>query len=363
MNGWNLEKSSLLLPPKEASPGIHLVAATNGKYVSNYVPFARDTLPEAFEKESNDEPKTAQKVKLPVIVNGRVDRPGDRDVFQIEGHAGETIVVEVHARRLGSPLDSFVKVTTADRKVIALNDDHHDAGSGWNTHHADSYLMVKLPADGRYYVHIGDTTRHGGTDYAYRLRISQPQPDFALRVVPSRAIMRSKKAVALTVFALRKDGYTGPIRVNFKDLPEGFQSSGTTIGANKTTARLTIKTSLVETEEPIKLTVVGTAKIGDREIVHEAVPAEDRMQAFLWRHLLPADELLGLVYNPSYKPLAERVRPPIRPDQRPKNARRNLRKSQVEWYVRQIERLYQEWLLTDEFANRQIANIEARLIK
>ena len=34
--------------------------------------------------------------------------------------------------------------------------------SGVNTHHADSYLMVKLPADGTYYVHLGDTPRHGG---------------------------------------------------------------------------------------------------------------------------------------------------------------------------------------------------------
>jgi hypothetical protein len=31
--------------------------------------------------------------------------------------------------------------------------------------------------------------------------------------------------------------------------------------------------------------------------------------------------------------------------------------------LRQIERLYQEWLLTDQFANREIAGVEARVIK
>ena len=61
-----------------------------------------------------------------------------------------------------------------------------------NTHHADSYLMVKLPADGTYYVHLGDTARNGGEEYAYRLRISPPQPDFALRVVPSSVALRGK---------------------------------------------------------------------------------------------------------------------------------------------------------------------------
>jgi len=57
------------------------------------------------------------------------------------------------------------------------------------------------------------------------------------------------------------------------------------------------------------------------------------------------------------------MRPPIRDQDRPKDAKRTLRKSEVDWYLRQIEALYQEWYLTDEFANREIASIEARLIR
>ena len=363
MNGWNLEKTTLAPPPKDAKPGHHLIAATNGKLVSNYVPFALDTLPECLDTESNDEPSKAQKVNLPIIVNGRADRPGDWDVFEVEGKAGETIVAEVHARRLGSPFDSFVKVTGADGKIIALNDDHYDAASGLNTDHADSYLMVKLPADGKYFIHLGDTRRHAGKEYVYRLRISRPQPDFELRLIPSRIVIRSKASAAVTVYAIRKDGFDGPIKLSFKDLPEGLESSGATLAANKEVVGLSVKTSLAEMEKPVNLTVVGSAKIGDREIVHEAVPAEDRMQAFLWRHLLPAEDLPALVYNPSYQPPADRIRPPIRDEDRPKNATRNLRKSSVDGYLRQIEGLYQQWFFTDEFANRQIASIEARLIQ
>ncbi len=363
MDGWNLEKAALSPPPKDAKPGHHLIAATNGKLVSNYVPFALDTLPECLDKEPNDEPSKAQKVSLPIIVNGRADRPGDWDVFEVEGKAGQTIVAEVHARRLGSPFDSFVKVTGADGKIIALNDDHYDAASGLNTDHADSYLMVKLPADGKYFIHLGDTRRHAGKAYAYRLRISQPQPDFALRLVPSRIIMRSKSSAAVTVYAIRKDGFDGPIKLSFKDLPKGLESSGVTLAAKKEVTKLAVKTSLTEMDKPVNLTVVGSAKIGDRELVHEAVPAEDRMQAFLWRHLVPAENLPVLVYNPSYQPPADRVRPPISDEDRPKNVKRTLKKSSVDWYLRQIEGLYQEWFFTDEFANRQVATIEARLIK
>jgi len=126
---------------------------------------------------------------------------------------------------------------------------------------------------------------------------------------------------------------------------------------------LALKTSLADMEKPVNVTVVGTAKISDREVVHEAVPAEDRMQAFLWRHLLPAETLPVLVYNPSYQPPADRIRPPIRDEDRPKNVQRTLTRSSVDWYLRQLDGLYQEWLLTDEFINREIANVEARLIQ
>ncbi len=363
MDGWNLEKCMLSPPPKEAKPGRHLLAASDGKFVSNYVPFALDTLPECMEQEPNDDPSHAQKVKLPIIINGRADRPGDWDVFEVEGKAGETIVAEVNARRLGSPFDSFVKVTSADGKIIALNDDHFDAASGMNTDHADSYLMVKLPADGKYFFHIGDTRRQAGKEYAYRLRLSQPQPDFVLRLLPSRISIPSKGSASVTVYAIRKDGFDGPIKLDFKGLPEGFQSPGATLAAKQEVVGLALKTTLTAMDKPVNLTVVGTAKIGDREVVHEAVPAEDKMQAFLWRHLLPAETLPALVFDPSYQPPAERTRPPIRDEDRPKDVKATTTRSSVDGYLRQIEGLYQEWFLTDEFVNREIANIEARLIK
>ena len=363
MDGWNLEKATLAPPPADAKPGEYLLAASDGKIVSNAVPFVLDTLPECFVNESANDPQHAQKVSLPIIVNGRIERPGVWHVFEVEGKAGETIVAEVSARRLGSPLDSFLKVTNADGKIIALNDDHYDAASGMNTDHADSYLMLKLPADGKYFIHLGDVTRRAGKEYAYRLRISHPRPDFTLRTIPSRISMASKSAANVTIYAIRKDGFDGPIKLSFKDLPEGLQSPGATLGARQEIVGLTLKTTLVSMDKPLNVTVVGTAKTADGEIVHEAVPAEDKMQAFLWRHLLPADTLPVLVFDPTYQPPADRIRPPIRDEDRPKGVKPTLTRASVESYMRQVENLYQDWFLTDEFANREIASVEARVIK
>ena len=141
MSGWNLDKAKLTPPAKSAEAGVHLLAARGKRFVSNTVPFALDTLPECFDKESNSDRPHAQKVQLPVIVNGRMNQPDDWDVFAIEGHAGQTVVAEVTARRLDSPMDSLLKLTDATGKLLAFNDVCEELGSGMNTHHAYSYLM------------------------------------------------------------------------------------------------------------------------------------------------------------------------------------------------------------------------------
>ncbi len=367
--GWNLDSAEMHAPGPDAGPGTHWLGAHDKELVSNRVPFALDTLPECQEKEPNNNLKQAQQVTLPIIVNGRMDRPNDWDVFQFTGHAGETVVVEVYARRLDSPLDSVVKLTDAAGKLLAWNDDHEDLGSGVNTHHADSYLVANLPADGAYYVHLGDTAHNGGEEYAYRLRISDAQPDFALRVVPSSISLRSKSTAQVSVYGIRQDNFNGPIKLTLRNPPPGFSADPVSITGTQQVARLTIKTTLAETNEPVNLTVAGTAKIGEREVTHDAVPAEDRMQAFLWRHLVPATELKALVFNPSAPPPAKRVpraRPPSPPDTNATVVATNsiagkpkFTKQQVAGRLRELKVLFEEELLTDDFYDEKVAECEA----
>jgi hypothetical protein len=162
-----------------------------------------DTLPEFLEQEPNDA-DAAQRIILPVIVNGRIDAPGDGDVFQFEAAAGQTLIAEVQARRLGSPLDAVLKLTDRGGKVLASNDDREDKGQGLQTHHADSLLRVTLPASGPYYLHLRDAQRQGSSAHAYRLRVSTPRPDFELRVTPCSINARPGSAVAITVPGARR---------------------------------------------------------------------------------------------------------------------------------------------------------------
>jgi hypothetical protein len=289
MTGWNLPAKTLISTNRE--PGIYPLFARTGKWISNPMPIAVDTLPECLEQEPNDSQESAQPVTLPIIVNGRIDHPGDWDVFRFRGRAGEEIVAEVYARRLDSPLDSVIKLTDAGGRQLAFNDDHEDKGAGLDTHYADSYLRVTLPSDGTWYLHLGDAQHQGGPEYAYRLRISAPRPDFALRVVPSSVNVRGGASVPITVYALRRDGFSNEIAVALSGAPEGFTLGGGTVPANLDKVRITLTAPPMPTNDPVCLSLKGRAIIQGREVVHPAVPAEDMMQAFAYRHLVPAKEL------------------------------------------------------------------------
>jgi hypothetical protein len=389
MNGWNLGGATLTLPSKDAGPGLSAVVATRKGIVSNRAPFVWGTLPEGFEREPNNDPASAQEVTLPIVINGRINQPDDWDVFRFVGKSNDTVVVEVDARRLDSPLDSAIKLTDVLGKLIAFNDDCEDLGAGANTHEADSYFTARLPADGTYFVYLGDTARKGGEEYAYRLRISPPQPDFLLRAVPSSISLRPNSTATLTLYAARKDGFTGPIKLTLKDPPAGFTALPVTLQATQTMTRLNIKGPRTPSMEPVSLTIVGTAKVDGKEIVREAVPAEDRMQAFLWRHLVPASDLKVLVFDPNYELPPKRIARPRPPSTAPTNAvtaaqtaaainavagtnlaaatnaallaaanKAKFTKQQVTMRLRQLKVLYEEGLLTDAFYDAKVAECE-----
>jgi hypothetical protein len=300
--GWNLPAAAQTEDDTDTAPGVYPLAVRADKWVSNRRPFAVDSLPECSSQPGNHSQYTAQTVTLPIIVNGRIETPGQWDVFRFNGRAGDELVAEVIARRLDSPLDSVIRLTDAAGKQLAFNDDFDDKGAGLQTQNADSYFRVKLPSGGPFFLFVGDAQHQGGPEYAYRLRLSPPRPDFALRIVPSSIAVRGGMSATLTVYALRKDGFTNDITLSLKDAPAGFALSGGVVPANQDQARLTLTAPALVGKEVFNLSVEGHALIQGHEVVRPGVPAEDMMQAFLYRHLVPSKELeVSLVDRPQFK--------------------------------------------------------------
>jgi WD40 repeat protein len=62
------------------------------------------------ESEPNDETDRANDLASPGGISGRIDGPGDSDLYRFEARAGRPVVVELFGRRLGTPIDPVIEI-------------------------------------------------------------------------------------------------------------------------------------------------------------------------------------------------------------------------------------------------------------
>lgn len=287
LTGWNLPVNSLKVEPTfDRGRSLKTISVTESKGISNQMPFLVDTVTEVMEKEPNDTPETAQKLTGMVVVNGKIDKPGDLDYYYYEG--GGTIVAEVFARRLYSPLDSVVRLTDPHGKTVAVNDDFEDKSWPLVTHHADSRLLTV--SMGAHHICIGDAQGRGGPDYSYRLYIRPPRPDFDLRVTPASVSVRPGSCVPITVYAFRKDGFAEDIMVALNKAPEGFKLSGAWVPGGQDKCRMTLSVPTTAPKEPLILELDGFSSVRGSRVGRLAYPADAVTQAFAYQHLIPTKD-------------------------------------------------------------------------
>lgn len=299
VTGWNLPSDTVTLTGGVAGKRSLVIDTAAGQ--SNPVVYALDAQPGLREAEPNDSTTSPMRVTLPVLIDGRIDAPGDVDVYQFTGKAGQRVTAEVIARRLRSPMDSLLRLTDAHGKVIAWNDDDSDKQEhlhrtyGTLTHQADSRLTAALPADGRYCLTVSDVTRHGGPAYGYRLRLAEPEPDFDVFVGPSSITTFAGRSVPLSVHVVRREGFDGPVSLVLVDPPKGFALDSAVVPAGADHVRVTLTAPTESLSEPFALKIEAHAVISGDVKTHLATPVDNIMQAFLWRHLVPAEQMVVMM--------------------------------------------------------------------
>jgi len=152
----------ITVPAGVADDAVALVVVTPGGDSTPHK-LLLDRIPLVQEKEPNDGFDAAQIVVLGQVIEGRIDRAQDVDVYAFEGKAGQKVVLEVHAARYGGALDSFLSLHDKDGEVVASNDDSADS--------VDSRVEATLPRDGKYFVTVIDSHDSGGALYGYRLSL------------------------------------------------------------------------------------------------------------------------------------------------------------------------------------------------
>jgi hypothetical protein len=150
--------------------GLHGMSSPRAFFVGNRA--------ETSEVEPNDTIDSAQQVPLDVVVNGRIEKPGDVDCYKFKAKAGQRIVLECWAERIDSKLRAVIEVNDGAGKRLAANRGYTGI---------DPLVDFLVPADGTYFVKVFDLSFLGSAAHFYRLDIdTKPRVEFALPCVVTR---------------------------------------------------------------------------------------------------------------------------------------------------------------------------------
>jgi len=198
-------------------------------------------LPERLEVEPNDEPSEATALVFPVMLNGRIGRPGDVDLWPIAVLAGQRLELRLSAGRLGSKLLPMIDVVDAAGTLLAPTDAEpvkDDSAS------ADAVLAFEPPEDGVYWVRVRDRFEsRGGPECGYRLQVGVASPGFFIRLGADAITAVRGAEASLSIRVERFGGLAGPITVDVSGLPQKTELSELVIPAEKDELSITFKPS------------------------------------------------------------------------------------------------------------------------
>src|SRR5205823_1066961 len=112
--------------------------------------------------------------------------------------------------------DSMLEILSPKGDVVASNDDAMGK---------DASLVFTPPADDSYVLRIRDLNSKGGPSYVYCIEADWARPDFTLRCDPDKAMIGPGSSTAWFVHVTRTNGFTEPVTVLVKGLPERVTAS------------------------------------------------------------------------------------------------------------------------------------------
>ncbi|MBR4652241.1 MAG: hypothetical protein IKO72_02690 [Kiritimatiellae bacterium] len=244
--------------------------------------------PPAAAPKGTARPAAAQTLACGGEVRGCI-MPGAQDRYGVSLKGPGTFVFDLRARRDGSPLDGVLTLKDAAGRVVWRHDDVT------NDLFVGSIAQAECDAIGRvalsagesrdYSITVEDLTGHGGKDYRYTLSLRREKPGFELYTSRSAMVSRGGVRQPMTMHVVRHGGFDGPLAM-LETAEFRFENGYIPAGTNEFKAVFIGKTREEQPLRPVRIRAF--AEVEGRPVVADAVPADECMQAFAWRHLLPA---------------------------------------------------------------------------
>jgi hypothetical protein len=156
-------------------------------------------------------------------VSGRLAEKAKGHRYKITLKKGQTIAIQVDARRLDSQLDSYLSIQNAAGNILAENDD----ATG-----PDSHLDFAPSEAGDYFVEVRDLHDRAGPNFVYLLSVKPALPEFTIRCDDDKMKLCPGGGGAWYILVERKFGFNAPITVVAKGLPEGVTAAPLVIPPN-----------------------------------------------------------------------------------------------------------------------------------
>jgi hypothetical protein len=230
---------------------------------TNSVPVLITDTPQAVAQDGNHAPNTVMPLTLPVGVSGRFTKNDQSHRFSFEAEQNQFLRFDVHAHRLGLPLDAIIEIQDAAGKKLLEGDD------GLQT--KDPTLYFKAPADGTYTLLVRDLHDRGGKRFQYHLSADLSGPDFEVHGEYYYAQIAPGTRMAWFVKLKRLNGFTGPVEIAVDNLPDGVSFEPVTIPAGMDHCLVNLAADGNATIDASLVTVSGRAATananGDQQIV------------------------------------------------------------------------------------------------
>lgn len=318
----SLPATNDLLDPKVAlesfSAGIDAVPFSIESPVgpSNVVMVQLSKFVPVLEVEPNDKGSQAQKVIVPLEIDGQFQTRSDVDCFQFDAKAKDTYWIEVVAHRAGVAIDPVMvidQVKTNEKgeetltRISTLDDDaNNPLANLFDTLTDDNLVKFVAPADGSFRVTLRE--RYGNSKQVlgvYRLIIRKETPDFRVAAVattltppgprlatPSGINLRRGDNYPVHLVAFRRDGFAGPITVSAEGLPAGVTCPDVTIGAAPSSGVIVFTSAEDAPAWAGTIRLVAKAQVDDPVASSALVAAEESAKA-AGEALVAADKALA----------------------------------------------------------------------
>lgn len=162
LGDWEVEAEIEVLAGTE--PGELRVTLTTPHGPTNPLTIAvADPALRVEEKEPNNGYATAQVVTWPCVVEGRIEKEKDVDVYRIDGKPGERVCLRIESRALSSAAELLVTATDVQGHVLDMTRER-----------TPNTFIVTLPLSGSCCVALIEASDLGGPFFGYRLHVLKP---------------------------------------------------------------------------------------------------------------------------------------------------------------------------------------------